>query len=131
MKVNIGQKLKIIREDRKMTQSEFAELLSMSTSAYNRLERGETSADMEQLIKISETLKVPIQELLPEVMNLHCHNQNSQGGIVMGNFINYYYGITEDKLIEENHQLKNEIENLKQKLETIEKWLMLNEKNIL
>jgi len=47
MKLKLGQKLLQERENRKMTQAEFAELLGMSQSTYARLERNESKADLE------------------------------------------------------------------------------------
>ena len=39
--MQIGYKIKKIRDDRKFSQSEMAELLGISQSAYSRLERDE------------------------------------------------------------------------------------------
>ncbi|MBC7382787.1 MAG: helix-turn-helix transcriptional regulator, partial [Bacteroidia bacterium] len=48
MKLRIGTKLSNIKIEKKLSQDQMAELLGLSTSAYARLERNETSADLEQ-----------------------------------------------------------------------------------
>ena len=88
MKLKVGHKLYAIREERKLNQQEMAELLHMTPSSYSRLERGETSAELEQLVTFSKQLDIPIQELLPEILSIHSNSQQGQGGLVFGN---YYY----------------------------------------
>ncbi len=46
----------------------------MSVSAYGRLERGETTIDINQLVKICDKLDVPIQDFLPDTITFHNHN---------------------------------------------------------
>ncbi len=127
MKIKIGQKLKTKREEMNLSQSEFSELLNMSTSAYNRLERGETSANFEQLANISDILKIPIQEFLPEFSNLYSQNHQSQGGIVMGDFVynNYVSSSDNEKKLEtENTILKKELSELNERLKLLEEMIL-------
>lgn len=56
----IASKIRDLREMRELTQSEMASLLSLSTSAYGKLERGETSLLVCRLDEISRALAVPI-----------------------------------------------------------------------
>lgn len=104
MRIKLSSKLLSIREQRRLSQTEMAELLSLSTSAYQRLERGETSCDMQQLVKFSEVLQVPIQDLLPDTVTLNNHNEGKGPGVIFGNYIVNIYNDTD---------IKNEIQDLK------------------
>jgi transcriptional regulator with XRE-family HTH domain len=90
MKLKVGNKLLAIREERKINQTDMAELLSMSISAYQRLERSETFANYEQVMAFSKILEVPIQEFLPDNITISTRqDQNGHIGLVMGNIYNY------------------------------------------
>jgi transcriptional regulator with XRE-family HTH domain len=103
MKLKVGDKLKEIRDNRKMSQEEFAELLGMSTSAYARLERNETIPDLHQISRICETLKVPIQDFLPDTATFQTHNDHGQIGCVFGTI--YYYNCKDSTIINLEHEL--------------------------
>lgn len=69
-----------------------ADVLAMSPSSYGRLERGESSASFEELIRISKSLGVQIHDLLPEIFSVHQNPTNSsQSGLIFGNIYNNYY----------------------------------------
>lgn len=67
MRMKVGSRLYNERNERKLNQAEMAELLGVSTSAYARLERGETSAEMEQLAFFAKKLDIPFNDLLPKI----------------------------------------------------------------
>ena len=75
MKIKVGNKLMSIREERKLNQNEMAELLGISPSSYGRIERNESTTDLEQIVSFSKTLNVPIQDFLPETTSIN-NNQN-------------------------------------------------------
>lgn len=77
-----------IREDRQMNQEEMAELLAMSQSTYSRLERNEAMLPFEDLARVAEKLKVPVQELLPEIFTVNNNPTGGSSGIVFGNDFN-------------------------------------------
>ncbi len=79
MKLKVSETLLKTRLGRNMSQQEFAEKLDMSVSAYGRLERGETSLEINQLVKISEKLDIPIQDFLPDTITFHNHNTGPIG----------------------------------------------------
>ncbi len=91
--MRVGTKLLNIREERKLTQTEMANLLDVSPSAYARLERGETSTDIDQLIHFSKKLAIPIQEFLPETITVsnNTNSENAQGLIMSHITYNYHY----------------------------------------
>lgn len=91
MTLKIGHKLLSIREERRLSQTEMAELLGFPTSTYQRLEKNEKAIEYEKLPAISEALGVPIPELLPENVSISNHHKgdNNQGGVIFGNIYNY------------------------------------------
>ena len=119
MKLKVGSKLHSVREEKRLTQDEMAELLIMSKSQYARLERNETSLELDQLTTISKTLDVPIHEFLPETFQINNTPNYSQGGLVFGNF-NYYANDTDAirELQKEIEYLKRENELLRSEIKT-------------
>ena len=122
MKMKVGHKLHMIRDDRRMSQEEFADMLGMPTSTYSRLERNETSIAFEKLSELSEKLDVPLQEFLPDNLTVN-NNDIKGGGVFLGSnyhTINNYYG-GESEIIkqkdEELERLRKEIASLKEKVE--------------
>ncbi|TAF75969.1 MAG: helix-turn-helix domain-containing protein [Bacteroidetes bacterium] len=124
MKIKIGNKLTAIREDRKLNQTEMAELLGISTSTYARIERNETSPDLDQVVSFSKQLQIPIHEFLPDTVSFNNNQANSkgQGGLVFGNIYNYN---NKDQIVldlENQVKLKDqEITFLKEKIELLER----------
>lgn len=59
----IAQRLKLMREERGLTQTRLAELLGMAARSYNRWERGGHSPSLEMLIKAADVLQVSLDEL--------------------------------------------------------------------
>lgn len=116
MNMKVGQKLFAIRQDRKLTQSEMAELIGYSNSAYGRLERGETSVEMEQVVKFAKKLNLSFQDFLPETIAFNNNSENGQVGFVMGNF--YSYGHQETA--QENQALREKIQLLEEKTNHLE-----------
>lgn len=116
MKISIGEKLLTIREDRRLTQVEMADVLGISPSAYQRIEKNIVSPTIEQALSFSDKLGIGILDLLPETLSIQNRPDNQSGGVVFGNqTINYYYGIekaiaAKDKEIE---ILKSELSELK------------------
>lgn len=62
--IEIGQRVKKIREERKMTQKRLAEQVSVSSSSITRLELGQTMVSVFTIVKIAEVLNTPISYLL-------------------------------------------------------------------
>jgi transcriptional regulator with XRE-family HTH domain len=116
MKLKVGNKLMFVREDRKMTQSEMADFLGLSQSAYSRIERNEVSAELEDLFSYARKLNVPIQEFLPETMAIHNNSDNGQVGFVIGNFYNY----GDKELEHQNEILKEKVKQLESRVKDLE-----------
>ena len=75
----IKDKIRFLREAKKLRHEDMAERLGMSRSAYSRLETGEVKLDVDRLQQIADVLDVPPEELLndqPVVFNA----LNNSGG---------------------------------------------------
>lgn len=75
----ITEKIRILREQKKLRHEDMADRLGISQSAYSRLEKGDAKLDVERLQKIAEVLEVPLEDLInsePVVF----HVQNNSGG---------------------------------------------------
>lgn len=66
----IGQLIHQIRQDRNMTQAEFARKLGTSQSAVNRIEHGHQNLSLETLGRISDVLKKPLISIGGGAVNL-------------------------------------------------------------
>lgn len=108
-----------IREDRQMNQEEMAELLAMSQSTYSRLERNESMLPFEDLARVAEKLKVPVQELLPEIFTVHNNPSGHANGIVFNNIINNNYYSVDQTVLE----LQARIQELENELKSKSKGL--------
>jgi transcriptional regulator with XRE-family HTH domain len=124
MKIKVGNKLMSIREERKLNQNEMAELLGISPSSYGRIERNESSPDLDQLVQFSKTLNVPIQDFLPNTFSIHNNHNGGQAGIIFGTF-NYFTDKNAEvvKMESENRLLQLEITHLKEKISWLEEKL--------
>lgn len=59
----VAERLKTLRESRKLTQTRLAELIGVNSRAYNRWERGNFVPQLDTLIKIADILNVTLDEL--------------------------------------------------------------------
>lgn len=121
MRFKVGEKLLMLRNERRMTQEEMAELLSLSTSAYARVERNEVQPDFDFITRTAERLDVPLSRFLPDTLHFNNAHHNGQGGVVFGNF--YYYANPDQSNVDienERAQYLATIENLKQRISLLE-----------
>jgi len=58
-----GIRLKAIRQERRLTQEEFAELVGISVDFLSLIERGRNAPSFEVLERMSHWLKMPVMEL--------------------------------------------------------------------
>jgi len=58
-----AERLKTLRESRKLTQTRLAELIGVNSRAYNRWERGTFVPQLDTLVKIADVLDVTLDEL--------------------------------------------------------------------
>ena len=60
----LGDRIRKIREAKKLTQDELAFLCGTNQAHIGKIERGENNTTLEILARISQGLKVPLNELL-------------------------------------------------------------------
>lgn len=63
------KKIRDLREDRDMSQTQIAEMLGMSQTGYSKYETGENDIPTEVLIKLSDFYGVSIDFLLGQTTN--------------------------------------------------------------
>jgi len=88
---NIDKILKKIRDTRKnkgLSHENMAQELNMSPSAYNKLERSETTLSLERLLKIKDILDLPFADLF-ELKTGDTYNQDLKDNAI-GNVQNLY-----------------------------------------
>lgn len=62
--MTFGAKIKALREEAGMTQTQIAELIPMNQSNYSKIERDQQEPDLQQLKRISEIFGVSADYLL-------------------------------------------------------------------
>lgn len=63
----LGERIKILRKERGLTQEDLADLLDVDRSYMGFVERGERNPTLDKIIKISEAFKISLSELFKDV----------------------------------------------------------------
>lgn len=112
MNIVVGNKLKALRKNKKMSQEEVADYLRISQSAYARMESGESHSWANHILKICKIFEIAPDELLK--VELH------KDGISSIDNANQL----PDKIIEQYEErikeLKKVIKDLKKNKKTLE-----------
>ena len=80
--MDIGDKIRKVRELKGLKQEYVAGKLGLSVTAYGNIERNESSLSFDRLEEIAEVLEVSVQDILniPEQLNIHSiSNSNNVG----------------------------------------------------
>jgi UDP-N-acetylglucosamine 1-carboxyvinyltransferase len=128
----IGELIYQIRQDRGLTQAEFARQLGTSQSAVNRIEHGKQNLSLDTLARISDVLKRPLISVGSGAVNLRVtgktelsgnivlkKSKNSAVAILCASLLNY--GVTNLRgvpKIEEVHRIIEVLESIGVKI----KW---------
>lgn len=67
LKKIVGQRLQLLRIEKNLTQEQMGEKLNLSTSAYCKIEYGETDLTLTRLNKIAEILNMSAIELFNKI----------------------------------------------------------------
>lgn len=67
LKKLVGQRLQLLRLEKNLTQEQMGEQLNLSTSAYCKIEYGETDLTLTRLNQIAEVLNMPAGELFNKI----------------------------------------------------------------
>ncbi len=119
----IIKKIAEIRSKKGFSYENMAHDLDLSTSAYRKIETGETKLTVERLVDISKILETPLNEFLETDSQKNFNQEIRENGTgyqaVDNENIYYEYSEVSKKLIEVYEQqikdLKAEIEELKSK----------------
>ncbi len=117
--IQIGHKIKKLRELKNLTQDHMAKALGISQGAYSRMELGDTDITYSKLERISEELGMRPEEVISfnesMVFNV-MHNEIGNGFVINNNQLSE----AEKNLYEEQiRQLKDQIEYLKKILDNV------------
>ena len=102
----VGNKIRLLREERGLSQENMAVSLDMTQSNYARLEKDDNRISVPRLLVIAKTLDITVTELVGEKANTVV-NQNTQRDA----FAYFQSNFQSDK--EHIQTLKDEIEYLK------------------
>jgi transcriptional regulator with XRE-family HTH domain len=112
--LNIGTKIKKLRELKNLTQEHMASVIGITQSAYSRMELGETEITYSKLVRIAGELGMKPEEVIAfnesMVFNV-MHNQTGNGLIIQNNSLNN----------EERELYKQQIETLKEEVAYLKK----------
>jgi transcriptional regulator with XRE-family HTH domain len=117
--LNIGTKIKKLRELKNLTQEHMASVIGVTQSAYSRLELGETEITYSKLARIAGELGMKPEDVIAfnesMVFNV-MHNQTGNGLIIQNNTLvneeRDLYKLQIETLKEEVAYLKKIIDNL-------------------
>ena len=117
--LNIGNKIKKLRELKNLTQEHMASVIGVTQSAYSRLELGETDITYSKLARIAGELGMKPEDVIAfnesMVFNV-MHNQTGNGLIIQNNTLvneeRDLYKLQIETLKEEVAYLKKIIDNL-------------------
>ncbi|WP_433627454.1 helix-turn-helix domain-containing protein [Chryseobacterium cucumeris] len=116
MNIQIGSKIRRLRENKGFSQEEMAERLQISRSAYSRIKNGETNSWVNHIEKLSNELEIKPEELFIGADSLIQNNQDNDS--VIQNNTNNDTHITINQLSEKVIELYEErIRELKEQLE--------------
>lgn len=74
-----GNKIRNLREEKKITREDFADRLGMTSSGYGKIERGETDIPLSRIEQICFELKIEIHTLL-DFKNSNLYFNSSAAG---------------------------------------------------
>ena len=129
--MDIGDKIRKVRELKGYKQEYVANKLGLSVTAYGNIERNESSLTFERLEEIAAVMEVTVQDILniPEQLNIQSVNNAHQVGFNHNTTINDNRVCTEgeaEAYKQSIHNLTKEIEYLRQ--QNLQLMELLNKK---
>jgi transcriptional regulator with XRE-family HTH domain len=113
--MDIGDKIRKVRELKGYKQEYVAEKVGLSVTAYGNIERNDSSLTFERLEQIAEVLEVTVQDILniPEHLNIHSVNNAHQVGF------NHHTTINDNRVCTDGEAAayKQSITNLEKEIE--------------
>jgi transcriptional regulator with XRE-family HTH domain len=117
----IGNKIRSLRVLKELSQENVAEMLSISVTAYSKIERGETDVQLSRLSQIAAVFKVSIEEILNFGDKIaQSFNGNGTGNSVIISNSEQTLLIELERLRAQNEGQVKEIEHLKKIIALLE-----------
>ena len=114
--MEIGQKIKKIRELRNYTQEYMAECLGISQVSYSHIESGQTKLDIQRMEQIANILEIDPMLLFNFDENLVLNNCTVSQGLNNNTYYNYSLAETErNTLLQHIQKLEKELNKSKNK----------------
>lgn len=110
IKLNIGSKVKMLREIKGFSQEAIAKEIGLSQQAYQKIETGKTKVDIVRANRIAQSLELDLESLL-NFQPYNYLNNCTQSGVINTN--NLLPEKVIDQLEKQNLFLKQELEFLK------------------
>ncbi|REC50990.1 MULTISPECIES: helix-turn-helix domain-containing protein [Chryseobacterium] len=123
--MSLGTKLRALRTERNLSQTQVAMELDISQTAYCKWESDQTKPGIDNLLKISEFYETDIYDLLKDegytqINKENSVNENSSNNMIQNQTNNYN---TSEKLIEQYEERIKELQERNQELkDQIEFW---------
>lgn len=114
-----SERIRKIRETKGFKQDYIADKLGISTTAYSKMENGETKITLDKLEKIAEVYKTDVESILKFDPHINFNVHNSPKSAIGTNPVYH----ENEKLVE---QLKNEVSFLKEQMTKL--WEISREK---
>lgn len=95
--MKINERIRSLREDKKLSQDYVADQLSLSQSQYSRRENGEIPISSMEIEKISSILKIKISEIYGELSTTETTNDIIDKNLILDKLIIQYEKRIEDK----------------------------------
>ncbi len=132
MKKKVGKRIQMLRMEHNITQDHMADLLCISTSAYCKIEYGETDLTLTRIRRLAEIFGMPEQELAMRLLSSSDSAIDTDPGTQRNNLVlptslekmisemivqNKEY---KDKVIQDISRLEDRLELISSRLQTLE-----------
>lgn len=133
MKKKVGKRIQMIRLQKNITQEQMADSLCISTSAYCKLEYGETDLTITRIKRLSEIFNIPILELtnsLLKGLDSQTEPENicpteKGGNFVIEKMISDLVGQNKDfadKMVRDLLRIEDKLDNIESRVNKLENF---------
>lgn len=134
MKKKVGKRIQIIRLQNNVTQEQMADALCISTSAYCKLEYGETDLTLTRVKKLAEIFNMPMIEFVNKLLegiepgtvdnDIACPEQaDSSVDKILLDFVGQSRDLV-DKMIKDMARFEQKFDNIELRINNLEHFHM-------
>lgn len=121
---NVGQRIAKIREARELKQENVATILDISTTAYGKIERGETDVNLSRLEEIASVLEVDLAAFFASKSPVTIIGDIHEKSQINGNDGTQYNNEKESEALKEHiSDLRKQVTSLEKQLDLLHKLL--------